>query len=282
MDRVLLADFLRARREALQPEDVGLPRGARRRTGGLRREEVAALAGMSADYYSRIEQRRGPMPSEQMLAALVTALNLDPSEKEHLFALGGYAATRHVVLPDAVSPTMRLVVERLADTPAMVFSQFGETLLQSPPALVLFGDHSHFSGMSRYLVYRWFTDPAQRALYPREDHELRGRVFTAEIRAAYTTNPRGRAGEIVAALRDASPEFGEVWRRHEVGVIHHHDLKRYLHAELGELEMYAQRLLDPDTAQELLIFSSIPGSTSHGKLQRLTTPAAVTAARHLQ
>ncbi|MDT7600980.1 MAG: hypothetical protein QOK26_3057 [Pseudonocardiales bacterium] len=81
MDRALLADFLRARREALQPEEVGLPRGARRRTGGLRREEVAVLAGMSADYYSRLEQKRGPMPSEQILAAVAGALRLSPSER---------------------------------------------------------------------------------------------------------------------------------------------------------------------------------------------------------
>ena len=94
MDRALLADFLRARREGLQPEEVGLPRGSRRRTGGLRREEVAVLAGMSADYYSRLEQQRGPMPSEQMLAALARALRLSPSEREHLFALGGHSAPR--------------------------------------------------------------------------------------------------------------------------------------------------------------------------------------------
>jgi transcriptional regulator with XRE-family HTH domain len=100
MDRALLADFLRARREALQPEEVGLPRGPRRRTGGLRREEVAVLAGMSADYYSRLEQQRGPMPSEQMLAALARGLKLSPSEREHLFALGGHSAPRRA-LPDA-------------------------------------------------------------------------------------------------------------------------------------------------------------------------------------
>ena len=83
-DRAELADFLRTRREALQPEDVGMPRGARRRTGGLRREEVAALSGMSADYYGRIEQRRGPHPSEQMLAALARGLrlSLDDSSSE--------------------------------------------------------------------------------------------------------------------------------------------------------------------------------------------------------
>jgi transcriptional regulator with XRE-family HTH domain len=85
MDRALLADFLRARRAALQPEEAGLPRGSRRRTGGLRREEVAVLAGMSADYYSRLEQQRGPMPSEQMLAALARALRLSPGEREHRY-----------------------------------------------------------------------------------------------------------------------------------------------------------------------------------------------------
>lgn len=96
MDRALLADFLRARREALQPEDVGLPRGQRRRTGGLRREEVAVLAGMSADYYSRIEQQRGPAPSERMLVALARALRLNQSEQDHLFILGGNPAPRRI------------------------------------------------------------------------------------------------------------------------------------------------------------------------------------------
>src|SRR3954464_6851375 len=92
MDRALLADFLRARREVLQPEDVGLPRGPRRRTGGLRREEIAALCGMSVDYYSRIEQQRSTTPSEQMLAALARGLRLSLDERDHLFRLGGHAA----------------------------------------------------------------------------------------------------------------------------------------------------------------------------------------------
>ena len=91
MDRAQLAAFLRTRREALQPEDVGLPRGPRRRTGGLRREEVAVLSGMSTDYYSRIEQRRGPNPSEQMLAAIARGLHLSLDERDHLFRLAGHA-----------------------------------------------------------------------------------------------------------------------------------------------------------------------------------------------
>jgi transcriptional regulator with XRE-family HTH domain len=271
MDRALLADFLRARREALQPEDVGLPRGARRRTGGLRREEVAVLSGMSADYYSRLEQRRGPMPSEQMLAALARALKLSPSEREHLFALGGHAAPRRSLRDEQVSPAMRRIVERLAETPALVFSRFGEALLQTPGAVALFGDYTQFTGMDRYLVYRWFTSAAQRAIYPTEDHPVRGRVFTVDLRAAYTADPGGTAGEIVEALLAASPEFAGVWRLHEVDVTHHHELKRYRHPLIGELELYSRRLVDPDEGQELLVFLPEPGSVSEEKLQRLLT-----------
>jgi len=166
---------------------------------------------------------------------------------------------------------MQRIVERLTDTPAMVFSRFGETLLQTRSAVALFGDYTGFDGMSRYLVYRWFTDPAQRAVYPTEDHAVRGRVFASDIRAAYTADPAGTAGEIVDALLAVSPEFAEIWRMHEVDVTHHHDLKRYCHPELGELELFARRLVDPDEGQELLVFMAEPGSPSEEKLQRLIT-----------
>jgi len=157
MDRALLADFLRARREALQPEDVGLPRGQRRRTGGLRREEVAALAGMSADYYSRIEQQRGPAPSERMLVALARALRLNQSERDHLFVLGGIPAPRRILRDDYIGPTMMRIVADLSDVPAIVLSRLGEALLQTPPAVALLGDYTQYTGMSRYLVHRWST-----------------------------------------------------------------------------------------------------------------------------
>jgi hypothetical protein len=94
-------------------------------------------------------------------------------------------------------------------------------------------------------------------------------IFTVDLRAAYTADPAGRAGDIVAALLEVSPEFAEIWRLHEVDVTHHLDLKRYRHQQLGELELYCQRLVDPDQAQELLVFSAKPGSPSYEKLQRL-------------
>ncbi|WP_433300227.1 helix-turn-helix transcriptional regulator [Actinoplanes sp. CA-030573] len=268
MDRAQLADFLRTRREALQPEDVGLPRGQRRRTGGLRREEVAALAGMSSDYYGRIEQQRGPLPSEQMLAAIARALHLSLDERDHLFRLGGHPAPQRALREDHVGPGTMRIFDRLEDTPAMVLSRLGETLLQTPPAVALFGDQTHFTGLSRYNVYRWYTDPAARAVYPVEDHPTHTRVFTSSLRSAYAAAPGGRAAEIVDALLAVSPEFAEVWAAHEVGITHP-DRKRILNPALGELSLYCQTLFDPSQEQVLLVFTAVPGSPSYEKLQLL-------------
>ncbi|GAA4598455.1 transcriptional regulator with XRE-family HTH domain [Actinoplanes octamycinicus] len=272
MDREQLAHFLRTRREALQPEDVGLPRGPRRRTGGLRREEVAALAGMSADYYGRIEQQRGPAPSDQMLAALARAMHLSLAERDHLFRLGGHPAPRRSLRDDHISPGMMRIVDRLMDTPAMVLSRCGETLRQTPMAQALFGDETRFTGLARATVYRWFTDPASRRVYPERDHPKHARYFTASLRRAYTADPDGRAGEIVAALLAASPEFAALWDEHQVGLTHV-DRKTLVHPDLGELELWCQNLHDPEQEHTLLVFTAAPGSPSYEKLQLLAAVA---------
>ena len=149
MDRNQLADFLRTRREALQPEDVGLPRGQRRRTGGLRREEVAALCGMSADYYSRIEQQRGSRPSEPMLAAIARGLHLSLDERDHLFRLAGHPTPARELRLEHVDAGLMRVLDRLQDTPAQVVTSLGETLLQTPPAVALLGDETAYTGPDR-------------------------------------------------------------------------------------------------------------------------------------
>ncbi|BBH66365.1 transcriptional regulator [Actinoplanes sp. OR16] len=273
MDRAQLADFLRTRREALQPEDVGLPRGARRRTGGLRREEVAALAGMSADYYGRIEQQRGPAPSEQMLAALARALHLGLEERDHLFRLGGHPVPQRVFRDDHISPGVMRILDRLDDTPAMIISRYGETLLQTRMAVALVGDETRFTGLARSAWYRWFTDPASRRIYPEDHHPRHSRILTAQLRAAYALAPDGRAGEIVDALLAASPEFAAIWAGHEVGLAYT-DRKILIHPELGELDLYCQNLHDPGQMQTLLVFTAVPGSASHEKLQLLAAVAA--------
>ncbi|MFB9364382.1 helix-turn-helix transcriptional regulator [Actinoplanes nipponensis] len=270
MDRAQLADFLRTRREALQPEDVGLPRGPRRRTGGLRREEVAALCGMSADYYSRIEQQRGPHPSEQMLAAIARGLHLSLEERDHLFRIAGHATPGRVHRADHINPGIMRILDRLADTPAQVMSSLGETLRQTRPAVALLGDDLRWTGLARCMVYRWFTEPQARSVYPEADHELHGRVFTAQLRRVYTREGKGsRAAAVVAELLAASPEFAKVWAEHDV-TTRHLDQKRIAHPQLGVLELHCQTLVDPDQSQTLLVFTAVPGSESYEKLQLLS------------
>lgn len=158
MDRAETAEFLRARREALRPDDVGLPQGQRRRTPGLRREEVAALCGMSVDYYSRLERGRGPQPSEQMVAAIARGLRLTLPERDHLFVLTGHNAPARTMRSEHVNPGMMRILDHLQDTPAQVVTDLGETLVQTRLAVALLGDHSGYAGPSRSLIYRWFQD----------------------------------------------------------------------------------------------------------------------------
>ncbi|WP_446041546.1 helix-turn-helix transcriptional regulator [Streptomyces sp. SID1121] len=277
MDRDQLADFLRTRREALQPEDVGLPRGRRRRTGGLRREEVAALCGMSADYYSRIEQRRGSRPSEPMLAAIARGLHLSLDERDHLFRLAGYPTPARELRMEHVDTGLMRVLDRLQDTPAQVVTSLGETLLQTPPAVALLGDETQYTGLDRSMFHRWFTRPDARRIYPREDHDAHSRAFTADLRSlAARQGPAGRAADLARRLLDTSPEFARLWSEHEITAERGH-LKRVRTAELGVIEVYCQMLFDLDQDQALLIFTATPGSESHEKLQLLS----VIGAQHL-
>ncbi|RCG31237.1 XRE family transcriptional regulator [Sphaerisporangium album] len=269
MDRARLADFLRSRREALQPEDVGLPRGARRRTGGLRREEVAALSGMSTDYYSRIEQQRGPHPSEQMLAAIARGLHLSLDERDHVFRLAGHATPRRVRRDDHINPGMMRIFDRLEDTPAQVVSHLGETLKQTRLAVALMGDETAYTGLARSRHYRWFTDPAARLIYPEEDHPRHDRRIVAHLHDAYARDGKdSRAGEIVEALLAASPTFAAIWREHPI-MGPYCGPKRIRHPELGVLELHGQVLVDPDQSQLLEVFTAVPGSESYHKLQLL-------------
>ena len=269
MDQVQLADFLRRRREALQPEDVGLGRGPRRRTAGLRREEVAALCYMSVDYYSRLEQARGPQPSEQMLAAIAHGLRLTLGERDHLYRLAGHHPPDRAHHSTLAAPGLVRVLDRLQDTPAQVMNDLGETLLQTPPARVLFGDETRFTGMARSIAYRWFTDPASRMVYPVADHPMHSRLFTADARATYAKHgPQSRAATMVNALLQESPEFADLWSAHEVRTVHPYE-KRLQHPAVGVMTLQCQMLHDPEQDQVLLILTAAPESESYDQLQRL-------------
>lgn len=269
IDRNGLADFLRRRREALQPEDVGLPRGQRRRTAGLRREEVAAICHLSADYYSRLERRRGPHPSEQMIASIAQGLHLSLDERDHLFRLAGHRPPARGAASEHVSPGLLRIFDRLADTPAEIVTELGETLRQNALGVALNGDLTRHTGPARSIGYRFFTDPAARALYPVEDHPLHARVFAAGLRRLVTLRgPGSRAAQLQSLLLDTSEEFRAVWAEHEVGV-RYDSTKRLVHPSLGVLTLSCQVLLDPEQSHALLAYTAVPGSSSYEKLQLL-------------
>lgn len=269
MDRREVATFLRTRREVLQPSDVGLPNGVRRRAPGLRREEVAALTGMSTDYYARLEQGRGPQPSEQMLTALARTLRLSDDERDYLFRMAGHSAPDRVDAAAHVPSALLRVLGRLDDSPALILSELGETLVANQMAVALFGDSSARPGMARNDIYRWFTDADARELYPADDRARQGRALVATLRAAYgRAGSRSPAGTLVAALQRLSPEFTEIWAGNEVAR-RFEDHKTLLHPELGPIELDCQVLFTEDQSQALLVLTAPPRTEAWEKLQLL-------------
>jgi transcriptional regulator with XRE-family HTH domain len=270
IDRTALAEFLRHRRESLQPEDVGMLRTGRRRTSGLRREEVADLCHMSTYYYARLEQERGPLPSEQMIASIAQGLHLTMDERDHLFRLAGHHPPVRGADSGYISPGLLRVLDRLSDTPAEIVSELGDTLRQSPLGAALMGDSTRYTGPSRSRGYRWFADLNSRRLYLPEDHAALSQMYAAGLRRILALRgPQSRAARLAELLLQQSEEFADLWQQQNVQA-RPDELKRLNHPELGYLELDCQRLLDPGQSHALLVYTAIPGSRSYEKLQSLT------------
>jgi transcriptional regulator with XRE-family HTH domain len=275
MDREGLADFLRRRRAALQPDDVGLAKGRRRRTSGLRREEVAALSHMSTDFYARLEQRRGSRPSEATVGAIARALRLTQDERDHLFELAGHTAPPRGFRTDHVSPALMRVLDRL-DTPAQVVSDLGNTLVQNPLAEALMGKQTEYTGIERSVFYRWFTDPDERLRFPEADHGIHSRSYVAALRVVHgrgTDDPAADA--LVDQLLRRSPEFAALWERHEVAR-RTDTRKRILHPTVGLMTLDCQILTAENLTERLVVFTATPGTEDAERLALLSVIGAQT------
>lgn len=269
MNRAELADFLRRGRARLDPSDVGLTAGARRRTPGLRREEVASLAGMSADYYTRLEQSRGPRPSRQMLTALARALRLTEDERDHLFHLTGEEPPRRESTSTHVRPGLLLVLDRLHDTPALVVTDCGEVLAQNAMSRALSGDALARPPRERNMLRRFFLDPAAQDLFPPEDRPERAREQVASLRAVAAARPTDpEPAALVAELRAGSEEFARLWDEHEVAV-RRASTKRFRHPVVGVLELDCEVLVNSDHNQQLVVHTARPGTDSYERLRLL-------------
>ncbi|MFF4118863.1 helix-turn-helix domain-containing protein [Streptomyces sp. NPDC001714] len=269
-----LGAFLRTRRDRIRPAEVGLPQGPRRRVPGLRREEVAQLAGLSADYYTELERgsaKNGVQPSAQTLAALARALRLNGDERDHLFHLAERPIPPSAHGPSAhVQPALLGLLDRLSNTPARVITDLHETLVENDLARNLLGRSPAHRGPTASFVYRWFSDPQARERYPTEDHPHHSRVFVADLQAAAAR--RGRDAEVtklVAVLRRRSQEFAALWDTHDVAV-RRKDHKKIVHPALGIIELDCYNLLSEDGRQRLLWFTAPPGSRGAEQLELLS------------
>ncbi|WP_262700212.1 MULTISPECIES: helix-turn-helix transcriptional regulator [Streptomyces] len=265
------AAFLKSRRDRIRPADVGLPTGPRRRVPGLRREEVAQLAGLSADYYTELERGRGAQPSAQVLTALARALRLNGDERDHLFHLADRPVPPATHGPAAqVQPALLGLLDRLTTTPAQVITDLHQTLVQNELAAALIGRPPATHGPAASFVHRWFTDPDARGLYPPEDHAHHSRVFVADLQAVAAR--RGGDSEVrrmVAVLRRRSEEFAALWDTHDVA-LRRTDHKRIVHPSLGVIELDCHSLFSEDGHQRLLWFSAPPGTEGAAQLELLS------------
>jgi transcriptional regulator with XRE-family HTH domain len=266
-----LAAFLKSRRGRIKPADVGLPTGPRRRVPGLRREEVAHLAGLSVDYYTELERGSSAQPSAQALAALARALRLRGDERDHLFHLADRPVPPSAQGPTAhVQPALMGLLDRLTTTPAQVITDLHEVLVQNDLAASLLGRPPAVRGPAASLVYRWFTDPAARAVYPADDHAHHSRVFVADLQAVAARRGRdSEVGAMVAALRRRNEEFAALWDLHDVA-IRRADHKRIVHPALGVIELDCHCLFSEDGRQRLLWFTAPAGTEGASQLELLS------------
>jgi len=271
MDRDALAEFLRRRREAMTPADVGLPMGVRRRrTAGLRREEVAQLTGMSVDYYGRLEQSRSTQPSVQMLRALARALRLTDDETDHLYRLAGHAVPDRSAPSLHVRPALLFLLDQMRDAAAFVCSDTYVILAQNDMAKVLMGDRMPTGSgwtLQSSFAWQWFTDPRARDDVPLEDQVEHSQVTVADLRAAWARR-RNDADmrELVGALLEHSAEFAELWARHEVAV--RRMQRKTFRTRVGPITLDCEALATPDS-QLLVVLTPPPGSSALENLRLL-------------
>lgn len=269
MNRAELADFLRVRRGKLQPDHVGLPTGTRRRTPGLRRQEVAQLAGMSVDYYIRLEQARGPRPSRQVLGALARALLLNLDQRAHLFHLVGETLEPAAAVRRDVPEGITHLLAALTEIPAYLVDA-GYTVLAANDLARAFMSRLPRSECAEDNVVRvMFTGPDAAARLADPDQLRFARSCVADLRAAAARYPDDdRLRGLVAELLRASPEFGEIWAEHEVEV-RRNMTKHVDHPLVGPIDVECQVLSVPERDQRLILYVAEPGSASQRAIRRL-------------
>jgi transcriptional regulator with XRE-family HTH domain len=277
--RTELGEFLRSRRAALKPADVGLPEFGRRRVPGLRREELSLLAGVSLEHYTRIEQGRGVRPSAQVLDAIATALALTDAERAHLHDLAAPAppSRRRPRPQPRVRPGLQRLLGQMHEHPAFVLGPRMDVLAWNGLAAQVFGDFSRFAPERRNMAWLVFLDDETAALYP--DWETVARETVAFLRAGSARDLEDpRLAELVGELSLKSDAFRRWWAARDVKD-KASGTKRLRHPVVGELELSYETFIPAgQPEQALVVYSAQEGTPSYTALRLLQTLAAEPAA----
>jgi transcriptional regulator with XRE-family HTH domain len=268
-----IANFLRTRRMRRQPEELGLPRGRRRRTPGLRREEVATAAGVSAEWYTWLEQAREVHPSADVLSRISTALRLEPNETRHLLTLAGYAVPPSggdSVRPVSVSLRLQRLIDQMEYGPAWVFGERWDILAWNRAASVIHGDLAGLQGIERNALYQLFLGDRLRSTL--HDWDLHGRQCVAKLRAQYASRVDDPwFNELVTILRTRSEQFERWWNENDIETWQE-GVKHYDHPEAGRLvfDYTVLEVLDERMAPlRLITYVPAPGTGTREKMEKL-------------
>ncbi|MFE3137933.1 helix-turn-helix transcriptional regulator [Streptomyces scopuliridis] len=257
-------------RDRVSPETAGLPAGGHRRAPGLRREELALLAGISVDYVTRLEQGRAAHPSAQVVEALARALRLSGTERAHLFRLAGLAPPGPDTVPAYIPPSVQRMLDRLAGTPVAVFDASWTLLLANPPYAALMGDPSGWRGNQRNAVWRNLLGPGTRVRHTPEARRGFEAALVADLRAAAGRYPADqRLRRLVEELRADSDRFAELW---ESGAVGHHEAARKTvdHPRVSPLTLDCDVLTVAGSDLRIVIYTAEPGTEDAERLALLT------------
>ena len=255
-------------RDRVTPEVAGLPEGNRRRASGLRREELAALAGISTDYLTRLEQGRATSPSAQVVEALARSLRLSDADRDLLFRLAGHAAPGLDLVPTRITPSVQRLLDRLTHTPVAVFDATNTLLVANAPYDALMGDVSAQKGIERNTVWRHLLGPGSRARHTASEQTSFEAQLVADLRMTASRYPADRSlARLINTLATQSPRFVELWES-DLTLDPSNTSKRKIidHPSVGPIELDCDALIVAGDDLRIIVYTAEPGTMDAERL----------------
>jgi transcriptional regulator with XRE-family HTH domain len=265
-----LGRTLHAWRDRVRPDEVGLPAGGQRRAPGLRREELAQLAGLSVDYIVRLEQGRSDSPSAQVLTALARALRLSDAERNHLFVLAGEVEPSPGRISAYIPPGVQRIVDQLEGAPLCVCDAAWTLITWNPLFAAVIGDPSQWHGRWRNIIYRHFAAPVERVVQTPEQRRAFQIAMVTDLRASLARYPHdAELTGLIDELRAGYADFAQLWDQPVVG-FHQTERKLIRHPEVGDFSIDCDVLAVPGSDLRIIVYTAAPNTEAAEKLRLLS------------